>query len=67
MPYSLAPPQGWEAVLIFEKKQLANSNWQLAKANPKTVYHEGHEATQRKTAEVHAKLMGISEVHANLG
>jgi hypothetical protein len=32
MPYPLAPPQGWEAVWIFDKKQLALSNWQLAKA-----------------------------------
>ena len=25
MPYPLTPPQGWEVVLIFENKQLANS------------------------------------------
>jgi hypothetical protein len=30
MPYPLAPPQGWEAVWIFEKQQLAISKWQLA-------------------------------------
>jgi len=34
MPYPLAPPQGWEVDLIFEKKQMAISNWHLAKANP---------------------------------
>ena len=35
MPYPLAPPQGWEVILIFENKQLANSNWQLAETkNP---------------------------------
>jgi hypothetical protein len=29
-PYPLAPPQGWEEVQIFDNKQLATSNWQLA-------------------------------------
>jgi hypothetical protein len=36
MPYSLAPPQGWEASWIFENKQLANRSWQLARAKPGT-------------------------------
>jgi hypothetical protein len=31
MPYPLAPPQGWEASLIFEKEQLAIGNWQFAR------------------------------------
>jgi len=42
MPYPLAPPQG------REKEQLANSNWQLARPNPKTIHHKGHEETRRK-------------------
>ena len=31
MPYPLAPPQGWEAFVIFENQKLTIGNWQLAK------------------------------------
>ena len=62
MPYPLAPPQGWEAVSVFEN--LAASNWQLAKT--KNLNHKDTKE-HKGVSQPCAKLRWISEVYANLG
>jgi hypothetical protein len=41
MLYPLAPPQGWQASLIFEKEQLAIGNWQFARTQNLTTDQYG--------------------------
>jgi hypothetical protein len=66
MPYPLAPPQGWEAVLIFEN--LAFSNQHSAFSQSHTQAHrKGHEGIQRKCPQLHAKSKPNAETHANMG
>ena len=68
MPYPLAPPQGWEASLIFEK--IALSKWQLA--NPKA--RPENRSTLRQIAgnrwvprQSGMAWDDVAETHANLG
>jgi hypothetical protein len=47
MPYPLAPPQGWEAVWIFENLAVSTQQSALSQNNP-NFNHKGHEGTQRE-------------------
>jgi hypothetical protein len=58
MPYPLAPAERREAVWIFEKQQLAISNWRLAKADPKT-FETTKDTEEHKEESLNARQIEV--------
>jgi hypothetical protein len=70
MPYPLAPPQGWEAVWIFDNLAVSNQRSAFSQSNP-NFNHKGHPldsfALLRRSGQAVEHEGGSPQTYANLG